>query len=165
MHPQISHFPRHIFYGGSLLDGPNVRKPDYGNPLRDVVCKQIPSFQPFTILDLDSTEERGGTSLSNMQEAQLAVFLFHSLKERSHGLSAKSRVAVITPYAQQTRLLRRSFEDSLGPQYESMVEVNTVDAFQGREASIVIFSAVRAAGSRGIGFLADVRRMNVGKFG
>ena len=37
----------------------------------------------------------------------------------------------------------------------------TVDAFQGRESNIVIFSAVRAAGSRGIGFLADVRRMNV----
>jgi len=36
-----------------------------------------------------------------------------------------------------------------------------VDAFQGREANIVIFSAVRAAGSRGIGFLSDVRRMNV----
>jgi senataxin len=41
------------------------------------------------------------------------------------------------------------------------VEINTVDAFQGREANIVIFSAVRAAGSRGVGFLADVRRMNV----
>ena len=48
-----------------------------------------------------------------------------------------------------------------GPALCRSVEVNTVDAFQGREASIVIFSAVRAAGSRGIGFLADVRRMNV----
>lgn len=36
-----------------------------------------------------------------------------------------------------------------------------MDAFQGREANIVIFSCVRAAGSRGIGFLSDVRRMNV----
>ena len=36
-----------------------------------------------------------------------------------------------------------------------------MDAFQGREANIVIFSAVRAAGSHGIGFLSDVRRMNV----
>ena len=41
------------------------------------------------------------------------------------------------------------------------MEVNTVDAFQGREANIVIFSCVRAAGSHGIGFLSDVRRMNV----
>ena len=41
------------------------------------------------------------------------------------------------------------------------MEVSSVDAFQGREANIVIFSCVRAAGSRGIGFLSDVRRMNV----
>ena len=42
-----------------------------------------------------------------------------------------------------------------------MVEISSVDAFQGREANIVIFSCVRAAGSKGIGFLSDVRRMNV----
>jgi len=58
-------------------------------------------------------------------------------------------------------VLQRCFSEHLGSEYESLVEVNTVDAFQGREASIVIFSCVRAAGSRGIGFLSDVRRMNV----
>ena len=98
----------------------------------------------------------------------------------------------ITPYAQQAALLRRTFENSLGGNYQQFVEINTVDAFQGREANIgtnimfqtcascysrvhltqannsyiilqilVIFSCVRAAGSKGIGFLSDVRRMNV----
>jgi len=161
MHPQISHFPRHIFYGGNLLDGPNVRHPNYGNPLRSIVCREIPNFKPFTILDLDSREERGGTSLSNRAEAMLAVYLYHQLSLVTKGLSAKSRVAVITPYAQQSRLLQRCFEQALGPRYADKVEVNTVDAFQGREANVVIFSAVRAAGSHGIGFLSDVRRMNV----
>jgi senataxin len=161
MHPKISVFPRHIFYGGELLDGPNVVMPDYGNPLRGVVCQRVPTFQPFMVLDLDSREERGGTSLSNSAEAQLAVYRYSRLKDASRGLSAQSKVAVITPYAQQSRLLKQYFADALGPQSESMVEVNTVDAFQGREANIVIFSAVRAAGSHGIGFLADVRRMNV----
>ena len=41
------------------------------------------------------------------------------------------------------------------------MEISSVDAFQGREANIVIFSCVRAAGNKGIGFLSDVRRMNV----
>jgi senataxin len=41
------------------------------------------------------------------------------------------------------------------------VEVSSVDSFQGREANIVILSCVRAAGSKGIGFLSDTRRMNV----
>jgi hypothetical protein len=57
--------------------------------------------------------------------------------------------------------LRRTFSNSLGPGYERFVEISSVDAFQGREANIVIFSCVRAAGSNGIGFLSDVRRMNV----
>ena len=161
MHPKISHFPRHIFYKGALKDGPNVSKSDYGNPLVKVITSRVPAFQPFTILDLDSQEERGGTSLSNSTEAHLAVHLYTSLKQITGGLSASSRVAVITPYSQQAGLLRRCFGDLLGKDYTKYVEVNTVDAFQGREANIVIFSAVRAAGSHGIGFLSDVRRMNV----
>ena len=147
MHPKISHFPRHIFYGGALQDGPNVRREDYGNPLRGILCRNVPNFQPLTILDLDSKEERGGTSLSNSAEARLAVHLYQALKVLSRGLSSSSRVAVITPYAQQSKLLRQLFSNQLGPKYADMVEVNTVDAFQGREANIVIFSAVRAAGT------------------
>jgi senataxin len=140
MHPMISHFPRNIFYGGDLLDAPNVRKPDYGDPLRSTICRTVPSFKPLIILDLDSREERQGTSLAN---------------------SSKTKVAIISPYAEQVSLLRRCFADVLGPDFAKFVEINTVDAFQGREANIVIFSAVRAAGSHGVGFLSDVRRMNV----
>lgn len=113
------------------------------------------------MLDLDSKEERGGTSMANTDEAHLAVHLYGQLRTLTGGLSAQSRVAVITPYSQQANLLRRLFSTFLGPPYERLVEVNTVDAFQGREANIVIFSCVRAAGSHGIGFLNDVRRMNV----
>jgi senataxin len=109
---------------------------------------------------LDSKEERGGTSLANSTEAHLAVHLFSSLRNitRNRGLG---RVAVITPYSEQASLLRNRFTDLLGRDVGKFVEINTVDAFQGRESNVVIFSAVRAAGSRGIGFLSDVRRMNV----
>jgi len=89
------------------------------------------------------------------------VHLYQSLLTESGGLSGQSKVAVITPYSQQASLLHRMFSKSLGPHYANRVEINTVDAFQGREANIVIFSCVRAAGSNGIGFLSDVRRMNV----
>lgn len=143
------------------MDGPNVRDPNYGNPLLETVRRSVANFNPFTILNLDSKEEKVGTSLSNPTEARLAVFLFEQLKQFSRGIATKSRIAIITPYAQQSRLLKQTFADSIGPDFEKFVEVNTVDAFQGREANIVIFSAVRASGSKGIGFLSDVRRMNV----
>ena len=86
-------------------------------------------MQPFTILDLDSSEERGGTSLANSAEARLALHLYKSLAEGTEYLSAKSRVAIITPYSQQAALLRRTFSQDMGQNYEKAVEVNTVDAF------------------------------------
>uniref|UniRef100_A0A7S1FUF0 DNA2/NAM7 helicase-like C-terminal domain-containing protein n=2 Tax=Corethron hystrix TaxID=216773 RepID=A0A7S1FUF0_9STRA len=161
MHPAISAFPRAIFYDGRLQDGPNVRGNDYGRPLRDHVLRRFPAFRPFTILDLASNEERGGTSLMNSAEAELALHLYRNLTEAPEGKAA-GKVAVITPYTQQKNLLQRTFEKALGIEHcRNAVEVNTVDSFQGREAAIVIFSCVRAAGSHGIGFLSDVRRMNV----
>mmetsp|Transcript_15732 Transcript_15732/g.23157 ORF Transcript_15732/g.23157 Transcript_15732/m.23157 type:complete len:1124 (-) Transcript_15732:204-3575(-) len=161
MNPKISHFPREIFYGGDLKDGLNVLQSNYGDPLHTKVLSAVPAFQPFTVLDLDSKEERGGSSYANSTEAKFAVHLFCQLRDLTNGLSTASRVAVITPYSQQAGLLRSVFHNVLGPQYANYVEINTVDAFQGREANIVIFSCVRAAGSHGIGFLSDVRRMNV----
>ena len=114
------------------------------------------------MFDLDSTEERGGTSLTNTTEARFALHLYQNLMTEVGEQCSKSKVSIITPYSQQASLLRRIFSEALGVNYEKSVEVNTVDAFQGRESNIVIFSCVRAAGkSKGIGFLSDVRRMNV----
>jgi senataxin len=45
MHPQISKFPRHIFYGGYLKDGPNVCDESYGNPLCQRLRRTFPCFQ------------------------------------------------------------------------------------------------------------------------
>jgi len=93
-----------------------------------------------------------------MAEARLALDLYLTLNRVTGNELEKFRVAVITPYSQQLSALRNMFKNTEGT---SKVELNTVDAFQGREADIVIFSCVRAGGSSGIGFLSDVRRMNV----
>ena len=99
--------------------------------------------------------------MSNSTEAHFALHLYTSLVNGVGHIVNQQKVCIITPYSQQAAVLRRVFSHSLGPEYTNRVEVNTVDAFQGRESNIVIFSCVRAAGSRGIGFLSDVRRMNV----
>ena len=96
--------------------------------------------------------------MSNRMEAEFVLHLFDSLYRSGVHLP---RVAIISPYSQQASLLRRLFSEHLKDRFDNMVEINTVDAFQGRESDIVIFSTVRASGCKSIGFLSDVRRMNV----
>ena len=123
MHPVISAFPRHIFYGGMLLDGPNVRSPRFGGDLKDIITMKFPKFQQFNFLDLDSMEERDGTSLCNRDEAELVLHLYRSIDQESEGIVARTQVAIITPYSQQVSLLRRMFGDAYGASYEKRVEI------------------------------------------
>ncbi len=94
------------------------------------------------------------------------VFVRYPMQARNWGFG------VITPYKQQLGLLRERFIRSLGSAATSGIEFNTVDGFQGREVDILILSTVRAptgqdvrwnkeGTGKGIGFVADVRRMNV----
>ena len=123
-------------------------------------------IKSFTLLDLDSSEERGGTSLSNSAEAQLAVHLYSTLDKVTSGDLSKYKVAVITPYKEQISVLKRMFDQHFFKlnkkrKTPNNIEIHTVDSYQGKEADIVFFSCVRASGNKTIGFLSDVRRMNV----
>ena len=78
------------------------------------------------------------------------------------------RIGVITPYKRQLSVLRSRFSSAFGSSISAEMEFNTVDGFQGREVDILVLSTVRAAehqasrsSSSSIGFVADVRRMNV----
>lgn len=78
------------------------------------------------------------------------------------------RIGVITPYKSQLSVLRSRFSSAFGSSISAGMEFNTVDGFQGREVDILVLSTVRAAehhaprlNSSSIGFVADVRRMNV----
>lgn len=82
---------------------------------------------------------------------------------------ACKKIGIITPYRSQLSLLRSKFNSTFGPEAVSDMELNTVDGFQGREVDILLLSTVRASSfdesgrssTGGIGFVADVRRMNV----
>ena len=71
-------------------------------------------------------------------------------------------VGVISPYRAQVQLLRRMIrKKEFFKPYRSLVTVNTVDGFQGQERDIIVISLVRANADGQIGFLSDLRRMNV----
>lgn len=98
----------------------------------------------------------------------LSLFWYYSLRYPFEFTSR--RIGVVTPYRSQLSLLRSRFSSAFGPEQISDMEFNTVDGFQGREVDILVLSTVRASGSssetpksssNGIGFVADVRRMNV----
>ncbi|KAG8462708.1 hypothetical protein KFE25_004684 [Diacronema lutheri] len=76
-------------------------------------------------------------------------------------------VACIAPYKEQVRALRRAATALLGEPFvagassSGALEFATVDGFQGREVDVLLYSATRASPSGGLGFVADMRRLNV----
>jgi senataxin len=160
MHPLISEFPARNFYSGvALQDGENVE--------RDTTARwhSSPAFQPLVFYDVPGKEHspEGSSSIQNVAEAQVVVSLYRELVHRNPGLKTKPSIAVISPYKAQVGLLRKLFLQALGPSKLRMVDVNTIDGFQGREKDITIFSTVRTKTRGGnIGFVADERRINVG---
>ncbi len=158
MHETIMGFSSAEFYESSLVADESVR----GHLLADLpdVATDDLTGNPITFIDTagasyDEEQEPEGESRFNPQEA--AVVLQQVERLRQAGVAPRA-VAVISPYAAQVRLLRSLLrrEDCVPG-----VEVDTIDGFQGREKEAVIISLVRSNATGEIGFLADVRRMNV----
>ena len=158
MHPEISAFPSNAFYDAKLLDGPGMAD------LRSRPWHQSSILGPYRFFDVQSTHQSAprGRSLINIGEIDVALKLFDRLITDCKGYDFKGKLGIITPYKAQLLELRSRFAQRYGESVFSTVEFNTTDAFQGRESEIIIFSCVRASYSKGIGFLSDIRRMNVG---
>ena len=105
--------------------------------------------------------ERTGMTFRNDGEAAAVLSALSRLL--AAGDVAPSEVGIITPYAGQARALRAALDGGSGSGSGSgdLIEVKTVDGFQGREKEVIIFSAVRSNERGAVGFLADGRRLNV----
>lgn len=158
MHPEISLFPSNAFYDAKLLNGPGMAT------LRTRPWHQSKTLGPYRFFDVQGTQQSAprGHSLINTAEIEVALKLFERLITDCKGYDFKGKIGIITPYKSQLRELRSRFAQNYGDCVLTTVEFNTTDAFQGRESEVIIFSCVRASFSGGIGFLSDIRRMNVG---
>ncbi|NXX74341.1 SETX helicase, partial [Urocolius indicus] len=154
MHPDICFFPSNYVYGRTL-------KTDRATEVNR--CSSEWPFQPYLIFDVgDGCEERDNDSFSNPQEVKLVLELMRTIKEKKKDLGFR-RIGIITPYnAQKKRIqeqLERVFRSNSSP------EVDTVDAFQGREKDCIIVTCVRANSTIGfvlsLRFLASLQRLNV----
>jgi putative DNA helicase len=101
----------------------------------------------------------------NRAEARLTIDTLKRYIERigrQRFLDERLDVGIISPYRVQVQELRRLVRaDAALKPFRSLITVNTVDGFQGQERDIIMVSLVRANSQGQIGFLRDLRRMNV----
>lgn len=153
MHQRIMSFPSAEMYGGELRAHPSVAGRTLAEVLRAGVAVDAP---PVLFLDtagkgFEDAVREGSESRYNEGEAALVAARARELV--AAGLSPRE-LAVIAPYSAQADLLR----EKVG---HPEVEVDTVDAFQGREKDAILVSLTCSNAEGAIGFLADLRRMNV----
>lgn len=110
-------------------------------------------------------EKLEGTSSTNPEEAALLINHLTQLVTELNAHYTRPdfpTIAVISPYKQQINILKEQLAHVPELQgYGDRISVNTIDSFQGQERDIVYISMVRSNSEGDIGFLADIRRMNV----
>lgn len=159
MNEQIMRFSSDFFYNGEVESSPMVSH-------RGILGYDLPMMWRDTA-EADGKEEFVGESFGriNRIEAEMTLdTLQHYLekigKERIQ--DEMIDVGIISPYRAQVQLLRKMLRksDFFRP-YRHLLTVNTVDGFQGQERDIILISLVRSNDGGDIGFLRDLRRMNV----
>ena len=161
MNDDIMRFSSDWFYNGQVESAPEVKYRsilDYDTPMTWVDTAK---------LDIDSHEELVGETYGriNRAEAQLTIDTLQQYFERlgrHHVLDERLDVGIISPYRAQVQYLRRLLrKSSYFKPLRHLISVNTVDGFQGQERDIIVISLVRNNDEGQIGFLRDLRRMNV----
>ena len=159
MNEQIMKFSSEWFYHGMVESAPTVSHRgilDYDTPMMWIDTAEC-----------DGKEEFVGENFGriNRAEAELTLQTLQQYLEKigkQRILEESIDVGIISPYRAQVQLLRKELRkrEFFRP-YRHLLTVNTVDGFQGQERDIILISLVRSNNGGDIGFLRDLRRMNV----
>jgi len=157
MNEKIMGYSSKVFYENKLQAHPSVAQ-----------RVLFPDDAPLAFIDTAGcgfVEKNEGTSSTNPEEA---VFLLKHLTQLAVQLGPHypveqfPSIAIISPYKQQVYLLKELLLNAPELQiYAERISVNTIDSFQGQERDIVYISLTRSNAEGVIGFLSDIRRMNV----
>ena len=174
MNDEIMQFSSNYFYDGQVESAPDVR-------FRSILDMDIPMTWIDTsefekLMEKSEDPEKAKVSFKeefigesfgrvNKAEAELTLLALQNYfnkigKQRL--LDERIDVGVISPYRAQVQLLRRMLMKwEFFKPFRRQISVNTVDGFQGQERDIIVISLVRSNDDGQIGFLRDLRRMNV----
>lgn len=169
MNEELMRFSSEWFYNGELQAAPEVRHRNILDDL-DSPLVWIDTCDDRNLRDAENEPAveafvGNGYGRINKAEANLTVEALCQYADRigiERLLDDRIDIGVISPYRAQVQYLRRliAHTDRLKP-LRRWISVNTVDAFQGQERDIIVVSLVRANEHGDIGFLRDLRRMNV----
>ncbi len=168
MHEQIMMFSSEQFYGGQLEAHPSVRHAGldaYDGSFAPDLPVEFLDTAGLGFLEVTIAESR---STANPEEADLLLKRLAQLLEPCDQAEHKKNlltIGVIAPYRAQINCLLDAIEENdalSGLLEQRRLSVGTVDSFQGQERDIIAISLTRSNNRGDIGFLSDIRRMNVG---
>ena len=156
----IMQFPNQEFYEGRLESAPQVK-------YRGILDWDTAIDWIDTPEGIEYQEQQAGDGLSRQNPAEAELTL-QSLKDyfikigKDRILYEQIDVGIISPYRGQVSLLRRMLRrDSYWKPFRHLITINTIDGFQGQERDVIVISMVRNNDEGDVGFLRDLRRMNV----
>ena len=159
MNDEIMRFSSEWFYHGELNSAPEVK-------YRSILDFDTPIVWINTE-NMDCNEEFVGESFGRINKAE-AMLCIEELKKYINKIGKERLLdecidfGVISPYKAQVQYLRQLVKkDAFFKPFRSLMTINTVDGFQGQERDVILISLVRANEDGQIGFLNDLRRMNV----
>ncbi len=160
MNDEIMRFSSEWFYHGMLTSAPEVKYRgilDYDTPIEWINTEDMEECNEEFVGESFGRINKAEAALSI---AQLTAYINKIGKERF--LEERIDVGLISPYKAQVQYLRQLIRrDAFFKPYRHLITVNTVDGFQGQERDVILISLVRANEDGQIGFLNDLRRMNV----
>ncbi|MFN3402527.1 MAG: AAA domain-containing protein [Cytophagaceae bacterium] len=157
---QIMNFSSGVFYKGKLHADESVK-----NSVID--SEDILLATPVEYIDTAGTGyeekvEKETLSTYNPEEADLLIRHLKTLRGALEIKGIAPTCGIISPYKAQVNLIKEKLAEFIeDPVALKKISVNTVDGFQGQERDIIYISMVRSNSDGEIGFLSDVRRMNV----
>ncbi len=143
------------FYGGMLQ-----------SPKKEADLSLLPSFsKPVTWLTTSAAQHRfeqeSGVSSKNRFEASIVLQALNRIEFVAKTKKKRISVAIIAGYAAQVEEINRTIDRGTRLSKWLTISCNTVDAFQGRQADVCIYSVTRSNPARKIGFLREFPRLNV----
>ncbi|WP_293915594.1 MULTISPECIES: AAA domain-containing protein [unclassified Sphingobacterium] len=156
MHQDIMQYPSAALYNNTLFAEPLIAQQEL-----------MPGDKAFLFIDTAGAgfdELQEDTAISNAEEAN---FLIRHLKQylttfkRDEHINQFPKIGLISPYRQQVMLLKELIGNEMWAKTVVPIQVQTIDGFQGQERDIIYISLTRSNAEGQIGFLNEIRRMNV----